>query len=137
MTPVGGCHKFVPAIREGLAGRLIARGRQGPLESSHDIVSAGSCATTAQADATDGAALSEAAIAIIEQLGLIDVWINCAANDVLGQFDDVPEKDFYRVTEVTYHGTVNGTRVALANMRDRDRGVVINVCSADAFHGLP
>ena len=71
------------------------------------------------------------------QLGPIDVWINCAGNGVYGRFGDVPEAEFQRVTDVTYHGTVNGTRVALAHMRPRGRGRIVNVCSAIAFHGLP
>ena len=41
------------------------------------------------------------------------------------------------MTDVTYHGTVNGTRVALSHMRKRGRGGIVNVCSAIAFHGLP
>ena len=123
--------------RRGWRVGLIARGRQGLCESAHDIVAAGSCVATAVADVTDGEALSKAAAAIMEQLGPIDVWINCAGNGVYGRFDDVPEKDFRRVTDVTYHGTVNGTRVALANMRKRSQGAIINVCSAAAFHGLP
>ncbi len=123
--------------RRGWQVGLIARGRQGLSESAHDIVAAGSRVATARADVTDGDALSAAAKAITEQLGPIDVWINCAGNGVYGRFDDVPEEDFRRVTDVTYHGTVNGTRVALANMRKRGQGVIINVCSAAAFHGLP
>ena len=123
--------------RRGWRVGLIARGRQGLCESAHDIVAAGSRVATAQADVTDGDALSEAAKAILEQLGPIDVWINCAGNGVYGRFDDVPEEDFRRVTDVTYHGTVNGTRVALANMRERGQGAIVNVCSAAAFHGLP
>ncbi len=38
---------------------------------------------------------------------------------------------------MTYHGTVNGTRIALAHMRPRGQGNIVNVCSAIAFHGLP
>lgn len=123
--------------RRGWRVGLIARGRQGLCESADDIVAAGSRAATALADVTDGEALSQAAAAITAQLGPIDVWINCAGNGVYGRFDDVPAEDFRRVTDVTYHGTVNGTRVALASMRERGQGVIINVCSAAAFHGLP
>jgi NAD(P)-dependent dehydrogenase (short-subunit alcohol dehydrogenase family) len=60
-----------------------------------------------------------------------------SGNGVYGYFDDVPEIEFRRVTDVTYHGTVNGTRVALMHMRARGFGSITNVCSAVAFHGLP
>jgi short-subunit dehydrogenase len=123
--------------RHGWNVGLIARGLEGLLASSTDVVAVGARAAIARADVTDSAALLTAANAIIAELGSIDVWINCAGNGVYGRFDDVPEAEFQRVTDVTYHGTVNGTRVALAHMRLRGRGSIINVCSAVAFHGLP
>ena len=66
-----------------------------------------------------------------------DVWINCAGNGVYGRFASVPEAEFDRVTAVTYGGTVNGCRIALALMRAAGGGTIVNVCSAVAFHGLP
>jgi short-subunit dehydrogenase len=91
----------------------------------------------AQADVSDSIALGKAADDIVAALGPIDAWINCAGNGVYGRFRDVPEREFQRVTDVTYHGTVNGTRVALSHMRARGAGSIVNVCSAIAFHGLP
>ncbi len=116
---------------------LIARGRQGLEESARDIAATGSLVATAQADVSDSIALSDAVLSITNQLGPVDVWVNCAGNGVYGRFGDVPETDFHRITEVTYHGTVNGTRIALAHMRERGQGTIINICSAAAFHGLP
>jgi short-subunit dehydrogenase len=86
---------------------------------------------------TDSAQIARAADAIVAALGPLDLWINCAGNGVYGRFSDVPEADFRRVTEVTYLGTVNGTRIALNHMRPRGEGAIVNVCSAVAFHGLP
>jgi short-subunit dehydrogenase len=123
--------------RRGWRVGLIARGAEGLAASCQDVEAVGARAATAQADVTNIAALSQAANAITARLGPVDVWINCAGNGVYGRFGDVPEAEFQRVTDVTYHGTVNGTRIALAHMRARGRGTVINVCSAIAFHGLP
>jgi short-subunit dehydrogenase len=133
---IGRCTAALFARRGWRVG-LIARGAEGLAACSQDIEAAGSCAATAQADVTDTAALLGATNAIIAELGPIDVWINCAGNGVYGRFDDVPEAEFQRVTDVTYHGTVNGTRVALSHMRPRGHGSIVNVCSAIAFHGLP
>jgi short-subunit dehydrogenase len=116
---------------------LIARGAEGLAASSREVEAVGGRVAIGRADVTDSIALGAAADAIVAALGPIDVWINCAGNGVYGRFGDVPEVEFQRVTDVTYHGTVNGTRVALAHMRPRDQGSIINVCSAIAFHGLP
>jgi short-subunit dehydrogenase len=123
--------------RRGWRVGLIARGEQGLAASRRDVEAAGARGATAQADVADSKALAEAADAIVAALGPIDAWINCAGNGVYGRLEDVSEREFQRVTDVTYHGTVNGTRLALSHMRKRGRGSIVNVCSGTAFHGLP
>jgi short-subunit dehydrogenase len=133
---IGRCTAALFARRGWRVG-LIARGAAALEASRCELEAAGALAATAQADVTNSTALVEAANAIIAALGPIDVWINCAGNGVYGQFDDVTEEEFQRVTDVTYHGTVNGTRAALRFMRPRRQGSIVNVCSAIAFHGVP
>ncbi len=91
----------------------------------------------AVADVAISCELADAARAIVAEIGVPDVWINCAGNGVYGKFGVVPEREFERVTAVTYGGTVNGCRVALELMAGRGAGTIVNVCSATAFHGLP
>ena len=116
---------------------LIARGAAGLEAAAADVVRAGGRAAFAVADVTCGEALGKAAQAIVAELGSPDVWINCAGNGVYGRFSTVPEAEFDHVTAVTYGGTVNGCRVALALMRQRGSGTIVNVCSAIAYHGMP
>lgn len=133
---IGRCTAALFAGRGWNVG-LIARGLEGLAASSRDVMAQGASVVSCHADVTDSAALRRAASTISETLGPIDVWINCAGNGTYGRFDDVPEQEFQRVTDVTYHGTVNGTREALKHMRSRGKGTIVNVCSAIAFHGLP
>jgi len=56
---------------------------------------------------------------------------------VFGLFTDVGPEEFRRVTDVTYHGYVHGTRAALDRMLPRDRGVIVQVGSALAYRGIP
>ncbi len=118
---------LVSRSAEGLAAaaRLIA-------QQTPDAVVA-----SAVADVSDSAALAGAARAVAAALGPIEVWVNAAGNGVYGHFRDVPEAEYRRVTEVTYHGTVNGSRIALSHMMPRDTGTIVNVCSAVVFHGVP
>ncbi len=123
--------------RRGWKVGLIARGVAGLESIRRELEDAGVAAISAVADVVDGAALDAAAEAIEAALGPTDVWVNCAGNGVFGRFLDVPEAAFRQVTEVTYLGTVNGTRVALRRMLPRGEGAVVNVCSAIVFHALP
>ncbi len=123
--------------RRGWRVGLIARGAAGLQSVQIEITSAGGHACLALADVCNAADLEAAAVSIEHALGLCTVWINCAGNGVYGRFLDVPAHEFDRVTDVTYRGTVNGTRVALRRMLPRDAGTVVNVCSAIAYHGMP
>jgi len=123
--------------RQGWRVGLVARGDAGLQAASGDVERQGAVAATARADVIDLDALEEAATCIERVLGPIDVWVNCAGNGTFGRFLDTPAEEFRRVTDVTYLGTVNGTRVALRRMLPRDRGRIVNVCSGVAFRGMP
>src|SRR2546423_3424151 len=56
---------------------------------------------------------------------------------VFAPFWDIEPQEFRRVTEVTYLGYVYGTRAAIARMRPRDHGRIIQVGSALAYRGIP
>lgn len=133
---IGRCTAMAFA-RAGWRVGLIARGAAGLAAAAAAVQAQGGQAAVAVADVTDSAALAAAATALEAALGPVSVWINAAGNGVYGRFTEVPEREFRQVTEVTYLGTVNGTRTALARMRPRDAGTIVNVCSGVAFHGLP
>ena len=116
---------------------LIARGQAGLAATAETLRSQGAEVWTASADVALASEVDEAARALTARLGAPDIWVNCAGNGVYGRFSDVPHQEFDRVTAVTYGGTVNGCRSALALMGPLGRGTVVNVCSAVAFHGLP
>ena len=133
---IGRCTAGVFA-RAGWRVGLIARGAPGLADAAAELSGAGAQVATSQADVADPAALTRAADELAGVLGPPDVWINCAGNGVYGRFSDVAPDEYERVTAVTYGGTVNGCRTALALMAPHGRGRIVNVCSAAAFHGLP
>jgi short-subunit dehydrogenase len=56
---------------------------------------------------------------------------------IFAPFKDVQPDEFRRATEVTYLGTVWGTKAALDRMLPRDRGTIVIVGSALAYRGIP
>jgi len=116
---------------------VLARGEAG-LQGAVAEVEAAGC--RAMGLVTDVASLDQVRIAAerIEcELGPIDVWVNVAFVGALKFFWDTDDATFRRITDVTYLGQVNGTRVALSHMRPRDRGVIVQVGSALAYRGIP
>jgi NAD(P)-dependent dehydrogenase (short-subunit alcohol dehydrogenase family)/pimeloyl-ACP methyl ester carboxylesterase len=123
------------ARRAGIG--LIARGTAGLEAAAAEVTRAGGRPLILQADVADPAQVEAAADRVEDELGPIDVWVNNAFAGVLAPFWQVTPEEFGRVTQVTYLGTVNGTRAALSRMRRRDRGVIVQVGSALAHRSIP
>jgi NAD(P)-dependent dehydrogenase (short-subunit alcohol dehydrogenase family) len=116
---------------------LIARGAAGLAAAADEVARAGGVPLVLSADVSDPAAVEAAAARAEAELGPIEVWVNNAFTGVFAPFTEITPAEFQRTTDVTYHGTVNGTRAALAHMRPRDRGVIVQAGSALAYRGIP
>lgn len=123
--------------RQGWQVGLIGRGEPALRGACDQIRMAGGIGHMALADVSDSAALDRAATDIEATLGPIDVWVNNAGISFYGKFSDVPQDAFRRVVDVNLMGTVNGTRIALARMRPRNRGTIVQVLSAISYRGVP
>jgi NAD(P)-dependent dehydrogenase (short-subunit alcohol dehydrogenase family) len=116
---------------------LIARGAEGLRGAEEDVTAAGGTAHGVVADIADFGQVDAAATRIEEELGPIDVWVNVAFTSVFAPFAEITPEEFRRVTEVTYLGFVHGTMAALARMRPRDHGVIVQVGSALGERSIP
>jgi NAD(P)-dependent dehydrogenase (short-subunit alcohol dehydrogenase family) len=122
---------------DGARIALIARSRDALDGAREDVEEAGGQALVLPCDVADWDAVESAARATEEALGPIDVWINNAMTTVFAPFGEIEPDEYRRATEVTYLGTVWGTKAALEHMRPRDRGSIVIVGSALAYRGIP
>jgi NAD(P)-dependent dehydrogenase (short-subunit alcohol dehydrogenase family) len=116
---------------------ILARGHAGLAAAAGDVEQAGGRALPIEADVSSLEQVERAAKQVEAELGQIDVWVNVAFVGALRFFWDTDDDLYRRITDVTYMGNVNGTRVALSLMRPRDRGVIVQVGSALAHRGIP
>src|SRR3954465_2068068 len=123
--------------RDGASIGLLARGRDGLAATRKEVEAAGGRALELPCDVSDWDAVNSAARAVEEAFGPIDVWVNNAMTTVFAPFKEIEPDEFKRATEVTYLGTVWGTRAALDRMLPRDRGSIVLVGSALAYRGIP
>ncbi len=122
--------------RKGCAVVLAAR-REEALEATAQECRRhrGARALVVPTDMTDAKAVDDLAARAVEEFGRIDVWVNNAAVNAFGRFEDVPLEDFRRVLDVNVMGYVHGARAALRAMREngpngRDgTGTLINISS--------
>jgi NAD(P)-dependent dehydrogenase (short-subunit alcohol dehydrogenase family) len=116
---------------------LLARGREGLDAAAAEVEQAGGRALVLPLDVSDAVSVDEAAQRAEDELGPLDVWVNCAMTAVLAPVAETTAEEFRRVTGVTYLGYVNGTLAALRHMRPRDRGTIVQVGSALAHRSIP
>jgi NAD(P)-dependent dehydrogenase (short-subunit alcohol dehydrogenase family) len=123
--------------RAGWDVGIIARD-PGRLERAADAVrAAGRRACTVSADVADAAAVEDAADRVEQALGPIDVWVNNAMATAFAPVSALTPEEMLRATQVTYLGQVHGTMAALAVMRPRNRGTIVNIGSALAYRAIP
>jgi NAD(P)-dependent dehydrogenase (short-subunit alcohol dehydrogenase family) len=116
---------------------LIARGQAGLDGAARDVKEAGGTALAISADVSDYDQVTAAARQVEQELGPIDVWVNVAFTSVFAPFEQITAAEFRRVTEVSYLGFVHGTMAALALMRPRGRGTIVQVGSALGERSIP
>jgi NAD(P)-dependent dehydrogenase (short-subunit alcohol dehydrogenase family) len=122
---------------DGACIGLIARGRCGLEGAAREVKEAGGQALVLPLDVADYDRVEAAAAAVEDAFGPIDVWVNNAMVTVYAEFLNIEPEEFRRATEVSYLGMVWGTRAALKRMLPRDRGTIVQVCSAMSYRGIP
>jgi NAD(P)-dependent dehydrogenase (short-subunit alcohol dehydrogenase family) len=123
--------------QQGARVGLIARGQAGLDGAVADVERAGGKALAISTDVADYEQVAGAARQVEEQFGPIDVWVNVAFTSVFAPFAEITPEEFRRVTEVSYLGFVHGTMAALAVMRPRDHGTIVQVGSALGERSIP
>jgi NAD(P)-dependent dehydrogenase (short-subunit alcohol dehydrogenase family) len=116
---------------------LLARGTERLEEAARELRARGCEALPLPVDVADWDAVDAAASRVEEELGPIDVWVNNAMATVYSPISQLEPDELRRVTDVTYFGSVWGTMAALARMRPRDRGTIVQVGSALAYRAIP
>lgn len=122
--------------RRGARIGLVARGREELEVVRQEVEAAGGQGLVLPTDVADAAQV-EAAAAVEETFGPIDLWINNAMVTVFSPVKEMEPAEYLRVTEVTYLGYVYGTLAALKRMLPRDRGTIVQVGSALVYRSIP
>jgi NAD(P)-dependent dehydrogenase (short-subunit alcohol dehydrogenase family) len=116
---------------------VLARGRGGLSATLADIEQHRARGLAIETEIADAEQVEWAADRVEHELGPIDVWINNAMTTTVGTVDQITPDEFERVTAVCYLGYVWGTKAALARMRRRNRGTIVQVGSALAYRSIP
>ncbi|MGH7496297.1 MAG: SDR family NAD(P)-dependent oxidoreductase [bacterium] len=108
-------------------------------EVAAEITRAGGLAATFQADVSRYAEVENMVAQILKHFGHIDVLVNNAGIWTYGAIDTMPEHIWEETMAVNLKSVYNCCRVIVPHMKDRRRGVIINIASTagqrgEAFH---
>lgn len=116
---------------------LLARGEEGLAGAARDVEQGGGKALPVLCDVAEYSQVDAAAEQAEQHFGPIDTWVNVAFTSVFAPFAEIKPDEFRRVTEVSYLGFVYGTMAALARMKPRDHGTIVQVGSALGGRSIP
>jgi short-subunit dehydrogenase len=116
---------------------ILARNTARLEAAANELREEGVRALPITADVADAEAMEAAAERTETEFGPIDIWVNNAMATIFAPFERITAAEFRRGTEVTYLGQVHGTMAALARMRERNRGTIVNIGSALAYRAIP
>lgn len=138
----GGSAGVGRAVARALAERghavaVLARGEARLRETEAELRDMGVAAAAHVCDVGDAQGLEAAARRIEADLGPVEVWVNCAMLTTFSRFEAMAPEEFWAIVRTTLIGAVNGTRAALALMRPRGRGRIVNVSSGLAYRSVP
>ena len=88
-------------------------------------------------DVTDKAQVQHVVARAEEHFGAIDVLVNNAGFGYFGAIEESVETEVRSMFETNFWGLAEMTRAVLPKMRERRRGVIVNVSSIGGFVGFP
>lgn len=107
----------------------LLEGAQGE-QLEHDIVRHGRRALVAEGDVADAVAVEQLAQQVEDDWGGIDIWVNNAAQLVVGPFLELTDEQWRGLMATNVQGVVNGCRAAGRRMVEQEGGGrIINITS--------
>lgn len=131
-------------IGRSVALRLAAQGRRVAVtdvleaeanETAQLITAGGGEARAYRVDVTDSDAVARGHLAIIDELGPVDIMANVAGWDEFYPFVETAEPFWDKVIEINYKGVLRWTHAVLPGMLERRWGRIVNTGSDAARVG--
>jgi short-subunit dehydrogenase len=124
------------AAAQGAAVVLAARTEEALNKAVQEIAAAGGRAIAVICDVGRRDDLEYVAAEAVRSFGRIDTWVNNAGVGIWGRIEEVSEADMRQLFETNFWGQVNGSLIALRQLRQHG-GALINVGSIASDRAIP
>jgi short-subunit dehydrogenase len=123
--------------RQGALQVLTARRQQRLRELADEIAGRGGRAEFVAGDLTDPATRQKTVDTALSQLGGLDILVNNAGIGAVGLFRDAAPERVRRIFELNFFALVEMTRLALPELEQGRKPIVVNVGSVLGHRGVP
>ncbi len=125
------------AAKRGARVVLAARSGDALATLAAEIGQAGGTASAVVADVSTEDGIEAISRHAIEAFGGYDTWVNNAGVGLYGAMETVSEADMRALFETNFWSVVHGSRTALAHLRQRGGGALINLGSEVSERAVP
>jgi short-subunit dehydrogenase len=121
----------------GAAVVAAARNEQALRTLAEQIRESGGQAEPVVTDVADHGQVERLGALAVERFGRIDTWVNNAAVSIYATVEQLEPDEMERLVRVNLLGQMYGSKVAIAHMKPRRAGTIINVGSALSERAIP
>lgn len=107
----------------------------GALETVAQVVAAGGTALAIAMDITDSDSVQQGWLQIVDEVGPVEILVNCAGWDDLKPFLDTDEAFWQKVIDINFVGMMRTVHCCLPSMIDGGWGRIVNISSDAARVG--
>ena len=122
---------------QGASVVVSARNEEALRDLTVKIEGLGGQAEAVVADVADYHDVDRLGARAMERFGRIDTWVNNAAVSIYATVEQLEPEEMERLVQVNLLGQMYGSKVALALMKPRREGTIINVGSALSDRAIP
>jgi NAD(P)-dependent dehydrogenase (short-subunit alcohol dehydrogenase family) len=138
---IGGTSGIGLALTKALAqagANVVPSGRRVDYvrKAAEEVVALGRKSLTQECDVTDENSLQQLLQSVCEELGSVQILVNCAGRTKKMATLEFPEADWDAILETNLNGTWRACRVFGRHMVERRYGRIINIGSLSSFVGL-
>ncbi|MFL6414237.1 MAG: SDR family NAD(P)-dependent oxidoreductase [Bryobacteraceae bacterium] len=121
--------------RQGAESIILDANGDAAAEAARSIRNSGEKASSHVCDVSSRASVSEAFGQVIANGG-VDILVNNAGVSHIGDVETTTEDDFVRLFDVNVKGYFNCLQASIGHMKEKRRGVIVNMASTAAVAGI-
>jgi 2-keto-3-deoxy-L-fuconate dehydrogenase len=123
--------------KQGASVFIVDLNETAAKSAADEIVADGGMAQSIILNITDQQQVRNAVEEVTQKTGTVDILVCSAGVPHIGTAESTTEDDFTRIFDINVKGVYNSLHEVIPIMKQRGKGVILNICSVAASVGIP